>query len=272
MGTSENETLERGIIILTELGLSAIQAKVYLALAQSTESTAIVVANISGVARPDVYRVLSQLEKMGLVQTIVSEPKHFQALPINEIFSMLISGRERKTTELRNKTQDFVRDFKHNVQEEETNEKPEFMFILKKEGLFNKSRKMIAETRKEVSLLGARKIIFCILTDVRYIEAALARNVSYQVLINTPGLGQEVLRALEVFVKYPSFKLKVLEEPMKASFAIYDGKQMVVGTSSENSASLSVLWSDNKFLVYLAQDYFEKAWKRARPFKRGCAP
>jgi len=177
---------------------------------------------------------------------------------------MLISGRERKTTELRKKTQAFVSDFKHNIREEETNEKPEFMFILKKEGLFNKSRKMIVEKREEVSLLGARKIIFCILTDVRYIEAALARNVGYQVLINTPGLGQEILRALEVFVKYPSFKLRILQEPMKASFAIYDRKQMVVGTSSENSASFSVLWSDNKSLVDLTQDYFDTAWKRAQ--------
>lgn len=272
MSASEDETVKRGIIILTELGLSAIQAKVYLALAQSTELTATVAADISGVARPDVYRVLAQLEKIGLVQTIVSEPKHFQALPIDEIFSTLISGRERKTTELRQEAQAFVRDFKHSVREEETNQKPEFMFILKKEGLFNKSRKMIVETREEISLLGARKIIFCMLTDVRYIEAALARNVSYQVLINTPGLGQENLRALEVFTKYPSFKLRILQEPMKASFAIYDRKQMVVGTSSENSALFSVLWSDNKFLVDLAQDYFNKAWKRARPFKLCCAP
>jgi len=74
MAAHEYETFEKGILILTELGLSAIQAKVYLALAQSTESTATVVADISGVARPDVYRVLAQLEKMGLVQTIVANP------------------------------------------------------------------------------------------------------------------------------------------------------------------------------------------------------
>ena len=61
--------------ILTNLGLTPVQARVYLALVESGPLRISAISKASDVARPDVYRILSNLEKIGLVEKITS---HFQ--------------------------------------------------------------------------------------------------------------------------------------------------------------------------------------------------
>jgi len=51
-------------LTLTRLGLTSSQAKAYLALFRSGLSNAKKISKNSGVARPDVYRVMEKLEKL----------------------------------------------------------------------------------------------------------------------------------------------------------------------------------------------------------------
>ena len=253
LANNSNEKVSaKNIAILTELGLTVPQAKIYLTLAKSKCMKAQAISVDSGIARSDVYRVLSLLEKDGFVITIIDEPKRFQAIPISECLHRLISKREGKTAALKKEAQALIAGFKQNGKEEKNDCRSDFIFIPEKQTLFSRSRKMITETRESICLLGRRKMLFWMLTNSQAIEAAIARKVNCRLILEASREYPENLKQLEVFSKYPTFSLKELREPMQASFGIYDGKEMVIGTTEEDLPNkFPALWSNNKYLVDL---------------------
>jgi len=70
--------------ILTDLGLTLLQAKTYLALSQLGKATVKTISKTANVARQDVYRVMLALEKLGLAEKIVAKPTMYKATPIKE--------------------------------------------------------------------------------------------------------------------------------------------------------------------------------------------
>ena len=100
---SSSEDLSEQVLTLTELGLSTTQAKIYLALVKTENQTAQTISKLSTVSRPDVYRVLNQLQDLGLVEKIIAKPEEFRAIPIEEGVSILLQRRINKTRELQNR-------------------------------------------------------------------------------------------------------------------------------------------------------------------------
>ena len=88
---------DEDISTLTELGLTVSQAKIYLSLAKAKNLTAQAISTTSKVARPDVYRVLVQLNEDGLVERIISKPQEFHAISVEKCVSKLIQRRIIKT-------------------------------------------------------------------------------------------------------------------------------------------------------------------------------
>jgi len=102
------------ILTLTRLGLTSNQAKVYLALFRSGLSNAKGISENSGVARSDVYRVMAALEKLGLVEKIISQPCKFRAISIHDAFDILMERRKKVTSELQATTREIIDKLKDN--------------------------------------------------------------------------------------------------------------------------------------------------------------
>jgi len=87
---------------LTGLGLTGSQAKVYLALVKVGQARASTLwASLSGgVARQDIYRILSELQKLCLIEKVIVKPTEFRPLPIEECFSFLLQRRKDETAKL----------------------------------------------------------------------------------------------------------------------------------------------------------------------------
>lgn len=97
----KNVILQNGeLSILTRLGLTINQAKVYLALVRSGVSNAKTISNVTKIARHDIYRVTRTLEELGFVERTITVPTKFTAIPIREGFSMLQKRRNKVTSEL----------------------------------------------------------------------------------------------------------------------------------------------------------------------------
>ncbi len=128
---------------------------------------------------------------------------------------------------------------------------------------------MITEAKECICLIGRQKMLFWMMTDSEAVEAALARKVNCRLILDASREFPENLKQLKVFSKYPTFILKELREPMKASFGIYDRKEIVIGTAEEDLPNkFPSLWSNNKYFVDLTQDYFETIWKKAQKISR----
>ena len=133
---------DEDISTLTELGLTVSQAKIYLSLAKAKNLTAQAISTTSKVARPDVYRVLVQLNEDGLVEKIISKPQEFHAISVEKCVSKLIQRRIIKTEELAQKALKLIEDLEHDTANEELNEKFEFIVIPNKDALYANTVKM----------------------------------------------------------------------------------------------------------------------------------
>ena len=67
---------------LMELGLTLVQAKIYLTLTKLDNATIKAISKNSNLARQDIYRIIPSLQKLGLVEKIIDKPTKYKATPI----------------------------------------------------------------------------------------------------------------------------------------------------------------------------------------------
>ena len=97
-------SLKEGREILTHLGLTTNQAKVYLALVQLGQaSSAKSISKVSNVSREQVYTILPKLQRIGFVKKILSTPTRYEAVPVEDVFSILFDERTQETVQLHTK-------------------------------------------------------------------------------------------------------------------------------------------------------------------------
>jgi sugar-specific transcriptional regulator TrmB len=85
--------------ILTDLGLTYCQAKIYFALIQCEEATAKGLSDITKIAVHDIYRIVSKLEELGLVEKGLGRPKIYRAVPPDIGVNYLIQENVSKTND-----------------------------------------------------------------------------------------------------------------------------------------------------------------------------
>jgi sugar-specific transcriptional regulator TrmB len=72
------------IYLLMDLGLTCSQAKAYLALTVLKKAEAKKIARVSCIARQDIYRIMPELERIGLVEKLIATPVLYGAIPLYE--------------------------------------------------------------------------------------------------------------------------------------------------------------------------------------------
>ena len=93
---------DKAIETLAGLGLTVLQAKVYLTLAKEGKSTVKGIAKTSNIARQDLYRITQQLLNLGLIEKLIDTPTKFKAIPIKAAIDMLIGRRKKQHLRLPN--------------------------------------------------------------------------------------------------------------------------------------------------------------------------
>ena len=95
MAVLENQNVQT----LTKLGLTLLQAKVYLASLSTGKQKLEVITEIADIDRANGHRVMMQLEKMGLVAKILGAPNQYQAILLKEAISVLLSAKKEQYEE-----------------------------------------------------------------------------------------------------------------------------------------------------------------------------
>jgi sugar-specific transcriptional regulator TrmB len=253
------------ILTLTRLGLTSNQAKVYLALFRAGLSTAKTISKNSGIARPDVYRVMATLEKLGLVEKVISAPYKFRAISIHDAFAILMERRMKETSELQATTREIVKNFKNNNAR---------MVLKENETRFSLFSEQVAVRRKGKTLENVQRSFDAVTSwrnphsimfiDMKGMAEALQRSIEIRVIIDKPDeekLLSDIIKRLE---KYPSFKIRCLPNAPKALMSIYDKKEAWVCTcTSPVLEECPTLRTNNLCLLSILQDYFEMMWLTA---------
>ncbi len=236
----------------------------YLALVKLGKPTAKEISTVTQVARQEVYRVLVELQKLGLVEKVVSVPSRFRAISTDDAFSILMERRKKETSELQDTISEMLQKFKIDHErmtlEEETN-----LSLVPEQATVRASKKTLGNVQKSFDVITSwRNPHSVIFAGVEGIAEALQRGVEVRVIIDKPNEEKILSKIVKHLTKFPNFKIKYLLNAPKALMSVYDKGEAWVGTCTNPGVKeCPTLSTDNPCLLSIFQDYFEMLWSTA---------
>jgi sugar-specific transcriptional regulator TrmB len=264
-----SETEDADVEALTSLGLTSLQAKVYLYLLESENATIKDIAKNTGVARQDLYRITSELQNCGLVEQIITKPLMYKAIPITSGVNVLLKDQQRKRTETHKKVAHMLH--RHKTKQPTTQTKTEknhFILVPGKNALILKEKNMLNTTQKTVTFITTKQRFpqkLYALTEE--LKKAAAKGVKIKILTEknetekpTPTPTKPTKNNKET----TSCEIRYLNTPPPVVMATFDNKEVIIIAHAKAGLTESpALWSNNQSLLELAQNYFEILWTTA---------
>jgi sugar-specific transcriptional regulator TrmB len=244
--------------VLTSLGLTILEAKVYLALVKQNEASAKTISKASKVSQPDVYRILTKLENRGLIERIIALPSRFKATPADEGFALLLQRRDNQSAILHKKATELVQSLRGDGIKTNAFQEEPAQFILVPGVHVHRIKNAVDNAQKSVlcftSLEMFRKVRF-VTEDVW--KRGVKRGTKFQFLIGKPHDEKVVLELDPTLKNNDLFETKFIRASLPCMILI-DDKEIFLRT--EMNLDAPVLWSNNHFIVGIIEKYFETMW------------
>ena len=254
---------DNAVVTLSKLDLSALEAKVYLTLSKYEELTAAEISKLTQTARPDVYRVVRNLQEKGLVEKILKSPVQMKAVPINVGLQLLLRNKKDEYDEIKRETNQLFDSLRQIKLKDENNLKEEkFVLVPKKEAIIAKIRQAIDEAQESVDLILSFKRFFYGTTHfMENLSKAWDREVKFRVILEKPKKEHHIEEALQICRKSNMCQIRFFNDHPAAGVGLYDKKSVfIVLNPREDVPSSPALWSNSRSLLAIVQDYFNVLW------------
>ena len=257
---------EEVIEVLVGLGLSLLEAKIYLALLkiECRPATVKAVSNVAEVVRQDTYRVLSDLHKRGIVEKVLTTPVMYKCVPVESVISKLLKEKNEAYLNVKEKSEILLKNYQNIKAEDKVEENLYFSFTANTDLLIQKMKKESLNTKFEIEMIYPLEkmsvIAFHMLEDLK---AALNRGVRVK-LIMMAGVGVEFSKALRELrktdAKYENLQMRYLKKRHEVDLTIFDSNRCFIRITDLLGDSL---FSTNDNIVALASHYFNSVWEKA---------
>jgi len=248
---------------LTRLGLTALQAKIYLALLKLEKATGRTLSQHSKVARQEAYRLLAELQEKGLVEKILGVPTEFKPIPIEDCLFILIERKKSEISEIQKKATELLQNLKEkNSKNARQEEESQFILVPRKGNYFQKIRKVFENSQTSIdAITTSRRFLSIMFIFGQDVEKALKRGVKMRILTEKPEDENSLPENVKALKQNPLYRVRYLPTPPLAPLLIIDKKEVTIVTSARAGLNESpTLWSNNPSLIAVFRGYFETAW------------
>ena len=251
---------------LIDLGLTKVQARLYLALVESGPSRILAISEVSKVARPEIYRNFLKLQQLGLVEKIIETPLEYRAIPMNEGISLLLETKTKQYEKTRSEAKillSTVKTEKPDVKKQMKN--PQFVLIPRKT-VIERIRTAIEKAQLSIDLVLSWKRFSrgMVSAFAESMEIAWAKNLKVRYIIESPLESKTAEQLVRFCREKPSCQIRFVPHYPKTIFGIYDKKELfIIAKSKTDLPGSPALWSDNQSLISGFQDCFERRWLTA---------
>jgi sugar-specific transcriptional regulator TrmB len=255
---------ENATQILTQLGLTVLEARIYLALCKYESLTTKALSKLTKTSQPDTYRVIAMLQTKGLIEKIIKKPAQFRAVPVDASVAFLFERKKAEYDDLKMKSELLLHAVKgkpaHTLLETKNSQ---FALIPKKAAVVTKIREAIERSKRSVDLVLSWKRFLIGMTSAfaGSSERAWDSGVKFRIVVESPEEGRATEQAMQFCGKSPFCKIRFLPSPPKTVIGIYDKSEVfIVIDPKEGLFDSPALWSNNQSLISVVQDYFEILW------------
>lgn len=254
--------LKNQIELLTQLGLTTNQAKIYLTCANYKSSTVKQISQTANLASEVVYRTIPKLQKMSLIEKTVAFPAEYQATPIDLAINTLLEQRKKENTEVQKKAKELLT-YMAKRKTGKHNEDHKIVLIPEKERQIQFTEKKVHTAKKSLHVIGmGQKFYTWLNTYHELIKELLTKNIEAQLVFAGTEKGNNN-QTLKDIPKDSNLKSKYTPDKIQTCLVIVDDREVLIDTSPESGfAHTPVYWSNDPGIVALCKAYFEKFWKQ----------
>lgn len=245
------------------MGLTISQAKVYLAAIQNGKTKAKEISKVTKIARPYVYVVVTELERLGLIENTIGKKSEINAIPLRAGISFLIQRKKQDTLRITERAQEMLQYYKN--YDNKTTVKDytsQFIWLCQREPYIRKRREEIDNAQKSIDFVTSwKRLPLTAFIFGENAEKALKRRVEIRVIMERPPEELPLPEVINKFKEYPNYNLRFSPNPPSTVIAIFDKKRIILDVSSSAGlAECPALWSNNPSLLALMEDYYENLW------------
>jgi sugar-specific transcriptional regulator TrmB len=245
--------------LLIDLGLTCSQAKAYSALTILKKAEAKKIAKASNIARQDIYRIMPELEQVGLVEKIVASPILYKAVPLREGCKKLLERKTNQCLTLQEKLKLIENQPTSEVETEEGEAANQFILTSERNLFQRKMDEKIASAKVSIkAVLGSEGVKIILFNHFSTFKGALERGVKITIITEKNDI--KLSRNEQTLCKNPLFEIRYVEELVPYVFTIFDDKAVNIRVTD---ATIPSLWTNNQTVVKLAETAFETFWNKA---------
>ena len=253
---------------LVQAGFKDTEAKLYLALLKTGETTAGALQKATKMPRPVVYRTLSELHEKGFVDKELTMPNNFRATPLNLVLEIILKRKTQDYRELEKKTEAFLRKFEQPEKEAGRAHEYKLVIIDGRERIIQGMKRQHDHAQFSVDILSTFPRWLQIVDECHEnYQNALTRNVRYRVIAETGDINPVFPDAVRALLGSSGFKLKLTRDVRNINSAIFDQKEATFNFfPSKTIAESPLMYTNHPSFVVMCQGYFESVWKSAKSF------
>jgi len=250
---------EKDIEALAATGLTRTEAKVYLTCIRFERANARTIWKNSGVSRQDIYRVLAELQRKGLIEKIIAAPTEYRALPLKDGLIVLLKRKAQEYSMVEEKIRELLDRFKKDPEKKATSNEPDFIWTERGDASGHRLHKLIENTQTRIDLIDhwasfQRGFARC---AELFMEIS-RRGVKLRFLIEKPENPKLMPKQIQTLKKKGALQIRFTYTRPPNTLTLADGKEVFFTTiSTDDTAESPNLWSNNPCLLAILQEYFE---------------
>ncbi len=246
---------------LSALGLTRSQAVVYLTLIKSGKMNGKAIWNNCSIARQEIYRILAELQKKGIVEKILAVPTEFKAVPLQDCLSTLLKLKNCEYLEAEKNVKKLLQRLK--VRHEEIAvEANHLSLIAGKESIIRKFENARDNSKESIAGIYFWKGFVNMITDgFEEYKKILSKGIEIRFIIYRPQVIKTVSRMIPTLKKNGSLGIRCTPNAPPVTITIFDKKTALISFEPKpDPVETSLFWSNNPHFALMFQNYFEEVW------------
>ena len=255
--TSKNEALQ----YLIQLGLTRMQANIYLTLLLYGKTEARIIAHWSNSPRTEVYRALNELQENGLVDRELSCPLKFIAVPPSLGLKAFIDYKLHEINQMQKTLEKFSLQFESN-QEPDPEKEYKITSIEGRKRIIAKIKQQHDSANLSIDIISFLPRFLYITSEcMENYKKAIERGVKYRILLGIPNDSQDLPREIKDAHKNENTIIKKVVGCLGVNSAIFYQKHISFSYYPDRHIVESpLILTNHPCLVGFALNSFQRTW------------
>lgn len=262
--------------VLSDSGLTKIEAEVYVLLAKHGALKGTEIAKLIRKDKAQVFRILKSLQTKGFVEATLEFPARFSVVPFENVLESIVKAKREEVAFIEKAKKDLLDHLRKKSQAEPSLEK--FMVIKGSKRIYSKISKIIRDTKYQLSIATTvpslmRAYRFGVF-DVAF-NHPLRSQIPYRFLTELSKQNLNALKALLQLIPKTGFNFKARNPDLGLRLfprmITRDNEEILFFTTPRTDKTEKddiCLWTNCKALVQAFAAVFEDLWRNSTDLQK----